>query len=130
VRADPPRQFVRHPGDEQFWEIKGERKFESVRDKIEDDLLPHLLIDKDRFGQSRRINSQRESCFLTGRAKAAGEIVRQRREIGRLIDCLNPARLSEDQAGLPKGSRSVRARGNAAAQRAAITQNPCAPKRA
>jgi hypothetical protein len=37
---------------------------------------------------------------------------------------------SEDQVGLLKGSRSVRARGNAAAQRAAITQNPCAPKRA
>jgi hypothetical protein len=37
-------------------------------------------------------------------------------------------RKSEDQVGLPKGSRSVRARGNAAAQRAAITQNPCAPK--
>ena len=36
----------------------------------------------------------------------------------------------EDQVGLPKGSRRVRARGNAAAQRAAITQNPCAPKRA
>lgn len=34
----------------------------------------------------------------------------------------------DNQVGLPKGSRSVRARGNAAAQRAAITQNPCAPK--
>ena len=36
----------------------------------------------------------------------------------------------DNQVRLPKGSRSVRARGNAAAQRAAITQNPCAPKRA
>jgi hypothetical protein len=31
VRADPPRQFVRHPGDEQsFWEIEGRKAQRAV----------------------------------------------------------------------------------------------------
>ena len=34
-----------------------------------------------------------------------------------------------DHPGSAVGSRRVRASGNAAAQRAAIAQNPCAPKR-
>ena len=61
------------------------------------------------------------SFFEYGALAGADEHAPERRSFGE-------GRKSEDQVGLPKGSRSVRARGNTAAQRAAITQNPCAPK--
>jgi hypothetical protein len=69
-----------------------EGELERVREKIQDDLLPHVPIDVDRFRQRRALHRHRESRLLDGRAERARQIDRQRREIGRFVAGVDPPR--------------------------------------
>ena len=69
-----------------------EREFERVGDQVEDNLFPHLPIDKHGLGQRRRVDRQGQARLLAGGTKAARQVMRQRRQIGRLINRLYSSR--------------------------------------
>src|SRR5579872_6399730 len=51
--------------------LKGE--FERVGDQIQNNLLPHIAIDVDRFPEVGAIYSQAQSSFIGGRTEYAGQ---------------------------------------------------------
>ena len=71
----------------------GERELEGVREKVEHDLLPHVAIEVHRVGERRTVDDQLQPCPLGRRPERAGQVRRDRREIGRLEHGLYPAGL-------------------------------------
>src|SRR5262249_48839462 len=61
-----------------------ERELESVREKIQNDLLPHVAVDVDRFGERLAIDDQRKTGAFDGRPEHARELGGCRGKICRL----------------------------------------------
>src|SRR5690242_346018 len=61
------------------------RKFEGVREQIEDGLLPHVAINKDRFRQWRAIDGKTQSRPLYRLAECIREIGGEGGKVCRLI---------------------------------------------
>ena len=70
-----------------------EGELERVRQQVENDLLPHLVIDVDRIGQRRAIDDEADAGALARRTEVAREIDGQRAQVSRLIGRLRAARL-------------------------------------
>ena len=70
-----------------------EGELEGVGEEVQDDLLPHVAVHVHRLGQRRAVHDQPQPGLLAGRAEVAGQLRGQRRQVGRLVDRLDPARL-------------------------------------
>ena len=60
-------------------------ELEGVRQQIQEDLLPHLPIHVDGFGQGIAIDDKDEAGSFGGRSEHARELGREPREVGRLV---------------------------------------------
>src|SRR5215470_1018753 len=60
-----------------------ESELKGVRQKVENDLLPHLAIDVDGLGMRRAIDEEPQSSLLDRGAEDAGELCRGNRKVGR-----------------------------------------------
>src|ERR1700729_391851 len=58
-----------------------ERELEGVREKVQDNLLPHVAIDMNGFGQGGAIDDEPEPCPLDRRTKAARKVRGKDRKI-------------------------------------------------
>jgi hypothetical protein len=72
------------------------RELEGVRDQVEDDLLPHVLVDPGRLGERGTVDPEQEARLVAHRPEGGGKILGEAGEIGGLVAALHPARL---QAG-------------------------------
>src|SRR5262245_17491650 len=70
-----------------------ESELEGIGDEIENDLLPHLAVDKGRLRQRRTVDREVEPGLLDRRAKHARKLGRVFRKVGGLVARLNAARL-------------------------------------
>ena len=70
-----------------------EGELEGVGDQVEDDLLPHLSVHIDRFAERGAIDREPQACPFRRRTEHAGQLGGEGGQIGRLIDCLDPASL-------------------------------------
>src|SRR5579883_3198131 len=66
-----------------------------IGEEIENDFLPHLMIDVDRLAQGRAVNSQAHASTLDDRAEATGKIGCQGRQVGSYTACTRPASMRE-----------------------------------
>ena len=69
-----------------------ERVLQRVAEKIQDDLLPHLAIDVDGFGQAGTVDHQPQAGFFDRRPEDAREVRGHGAEVGRLIARLDASR--------------------------------------
>ena len=70
-----------------------EGELESVRNQIEDNLLPHGAVDEHRVGEGRAVQLKLQPSLFGRGTKHAGELDRKRGKVGGLIGGLHPARL-------------------------------------
>ena len=70
-----------------------ERELERVRQKIQDDLLPHVTIDVHRLGKRRAIHDQFEPGPFHRRSEHAGEFRGEWRQVRWFITRIHPSRL-------------------------------------
>ena len=68
-----------------------ERELESVRQQIENDLVPHLAIDVDRIGKRLAIDDEADARALASRAEVAGKVFGQCAQIRRFVSSLRAA---------------------------------------
>ena len=67
----------------------GEGVLEGVRDEVEDDLLPHLPVDVEGRVERRAVDLQAQARLLDRGAEHAGELGRERAEVGLLVGGLH-----------------------------------------
>jgi hypothetical protein len=84
---------VRANGAQADLDLAFESEFERIRDEIENDLLPHLAVNKGRLRQRRTVDGEVQPGLLDCRAKHARKLGRVFRKVGRLVARLNAARL-------------------------------------
>src|SRR5690349_2138783 len=68
-----------------------ERELESIGNEIENDLLPHVGIDVNRFVQTRTVDHELDAGSFARRAKVARELSGHRSQIGRFERSLHAA---------------------------------------
>jgi hypothetical protein len=78
-----------------------ERELKRVRNQIQDNLLPHVAIDKDRLRKRRAIDNQPQPCALRGRTKDAGQIRGERGKVSRLEHGLHAPRFETGEVQQP-----------------------------
>ncbi len=71
-----------------------EGEFEGIGDQVQDDLLPHAAVHKDRLLKLGAVQLKPQAGFFRGRTKNAGEFDGERGKVGRLVDGLHPARFN------------------------------------
>ena len=79
-------------GAQRDGDFAGQREFERVREEVEHDLLPRFAVHPDRFGERRAFHDEAQSSRLDRRAERAGEIGRDRSEVRRLEQRVDPPR--------------------------------------
>ena len=62
-----------------------ERVLERVREQVEDDLLPHLVVDEERLGQRLAVDDELEAGLLDRRPEEAREVGGVGRQVGRHV---------------------------------------------
>jgi hypothetical protein len=70
-----------------------QRVLECVRQQVQHDPFPHLGVDVDRLAHGRTVDRECHAGPFDRRTKRAGEIDRERREIGRHVGSLHTAGL-------------------------------------
>ncbi len=70
----------------------GQREFKGVRQQVEDDLFPHVVVDVDGLAQRFRLHVIGQAGLVHRRAEHAGQVGRQLRQVGRREARLHPAR--------------------------------------
>src|SRR6185503_5847103 len=70
-----------------------EGELEGVGEEVENNLLPHGVVDVDRLEAGRAPDVELQPSLLDRRAEDAGQIRREDAEIGRLVPRLVPPRL-------------------------------------
>src|SRR5262249_55006852 len=94
--ADPRVLHRQHDGLVTFGERHRyaalERELERIRQEIQDDLLPHVPVDKDRGPGPVADHAKRQTCPLDGGAEDARELARQICDVDRLEDRLRSPR--------------------------------------
>ncbi len=92
VLRDPRSRVLDRQGDvpagrlaQPHRDVALEGELEGVREQVEDDLLPHVAVDKDRFVERRAIDDQLQPGGLDRRAEVARQFGREGRKVGRLI---------------------------------------------
>ncbi len=68
-----------------------ERELERVRQQVEHDLLPQVVVDEDGFGQRFAVDLEPEAGALDRRSERAGQKGGQRRDVGRFVGRLKAA---------------------------------------
>ena len=95
-----------------------ERVLERVREQVEDDLLPHLVVDVERLGQRLAVDHQLELRLLDRRAEEAREVGGVGRQIGRHVARVHApgldAREVQQRVHEPQQAHAVAVRGRQA----------------
>src|SRR3954464_3416768 len=68
-----------------------EGELEGIAQEVEDDLLPHLAIDEDRFGQQRAVDVEVQTGLLDRGPEHAGDLRGGAGEVRRLVVRLHAA---------------------------------------
>src|SRR5262245_20710542 len=66
-----------------------EREFERVRDQVQNNLLPHLAVYVDRFGERRAVNDEFKSSAFDCGSEDAGQIGCEFGQVNWFIDGLD-----------------------------------------
>src|ERR1041385_294738 len=82
--ADTQFNFIARLAQPNF-DLARQCKFESVRQEVEYNLLPHVGIDESHLAQTRTVDNQIDSSFLARRSKVACELSRQAGEVGGFV---------------------------------------------
>src|SRR5262245_2205660 len=90
--TDCQLHLVTHGANDDFnLALKGE--FERIRQKIQDDLFPHSMVNIDRLRQLLAAHRKMEPRLLDGGAECACDFLRLGGKVGRLETCFDPPRL-------------------------------------
>jgi len=83
--VSPTESSMRSPRAQRDGDLAFERELEGVGEQVEHDLLPHVAVDVRGLGERRTIHHQSQAGLLDRGTKDAGELRRQRGEIGGLV---------------------------------------------
>src|ERR1700732_3821181 len=72
-------------------DCSGEGELEGIREKVEDDFLPHVAVEIHGFGERRAIDDELDAGLLDRRAEAARQVGCQGAHIGAFVSGLYAA---------------------------------------